>query len=461
MRAAVVAEKAGIPALTIVVPMFANLARHTARGMGIANPRIAQYPGSIENHSPEEVKENVAKIFDSILDSLGKPLPVEDKSQPLAAASPERSVFKGTFDEVNDFFYEKKWTDGLPIIPPSVEAIEKMLQWTTIPSHQEIASLPLANLKATPWKIAVNAVMAGCRPEYMPILIAAVEAFGEPAYQLKDVGSTISIKPFIVVNGPIVKHLDINYGCSLMAPGNRANATIGRALGLIVRNIAGFREGETSMGTYGWPGTPWVMAEDEDHSPWNPYHVDCGFDRNTSTVTAMMMTNMSHQFGIASHEARTHLKKICYNMTKAFSAYVLRFGERASWHIFMTPPNAQVLANGGYSKQAIKEYVTKNSKLPVGEINADFAAMYSITPTVHELAEQAKLPLSWDLGSGSRTLPKSWDLGPNNKIPVVLEPKLINIVVCGSIQRNRDLIMCTAYSTPVTKEIKMPAPFKL
>jgi hypothetical protein len=461
MRAAVVAEKAGIPALTIVVPMFANLARHTARGMGVANPRLAQYPGSIENHSPDEVKENVEKIFDSILESLGKPLQSESKSQSVTVGSPERNVFKGNFDEVNDFFYEKKWTDGLPIVPPTVEAVEKLLQWTDIPRHQEIATLPLSNLKATPWNIAVNAVMAGCRPEYMPILVAAVEAFGEPAYQLKDVGSTISIKPFIVVNGPIVKQLNINYGCSLMAPGNRANSTIGRALGLIVRNIAGFREGETSMGTYGWPGTPWVMAEDEDHSPWNPYHVDRGFDRNASTVTAMMMTNMSHQFGIASHEAKTHLRKICYNVTKAFSAYVLRFGERSAWHILMTPPNAKVMADGGYSKQSIKEYIAQNAKLSVGEIDADFDAMYSITPTVHELAEQAKLPLSWDQGSGARTLPKSWDLGPNNKIPVVLDPKLINIIVCGSIQRNRDLVMCTAYSTPVTKEIRMPAHQKL
>ena len=134
-----------------------------------------------------------------------------------------------------------------------------------------------------------------------------------------------------------------------------------------------------------------------------------GFDRNTSTVTTMMMTNMSHQFGIASHEAQTHLRKICHNLTKTFSAYVLRFGERASWFIFMTPPNAQVLANGGCSKQAVKEYVAANAKLPVREIDADFAAMYSITPTVHELATEAKLPLSWDLGAGLRTLPRSWD----------------------------------------------------
>ena len=461
MRAAVVAEKAGIPAITIVVPMFANLARHTARGMGISNPRIAQYPGSIENHSPEEVKENVAKIFDSILDSLGKPLLKESPVQTINVPNPERVIFKGTFDEVNDYFYEQKWTDGFPIVPPTSEAIEKMLSWTDIPAHKEIATLPLANLQATPWNIAINAVMAGCRPEYMPILIAAVEAFAEPAYQLKDVGSTISIKPFILINGPIVKHLNINYGCSLMAPGNRANSTIGRALGLVVRNIAGFREGETSMGTYGWPGTPWVMAEDEEHSPWDPYHVDRGFDRNTSTVTAMMMTNMSHQFGIASHEASTHLRKICYNVTKAFSAYVFRFGERASWHIFVTPPNAHVMANGGFSKEAVKKYIAENARLPVGEIDADFDAMYSIFPTVHELAEQAKLPLSWDLGSGTRTLPKSWDLGPDDKIPVVLDPKLVNIVVCGSIQRNRDLVMCTAYSTPVTREIKLPSNLKL
>ena len=210
------AERAGIPGLTIVVPMFNNLARHFAKGMGISNPRIAQYPGTIENDSPEAVRENVAKIFDFILDSLGKPLRIETQSSATAVTNPEEVVFSSSFDAVNDFFYEKKWTDGLPIVPPTIEAVEKMLQYTDLPRHHEIAVLPLANLKATPWKIAVNAVMAGCRPEYMPVMIAAVEAMGEPAYQLKDVGSTISIKPFILVNGPIVKQLDITYGCSLM-----------------------------------------------------------------------------------------------------------------------------------------------------------------------------------------------------------------------------------------------------
>jgi len=133
------------------------------------------------------------------------------------AKNPEEIVCRGSFDEVNDFFYRKGWTDGLTIIPPTREAVDEMLSWTELSPDEEIGILPLANRRATPWNIAVNAVMAGCRPEYMPVLIAAVAAMADPAYQLKDLGSTGCIKPFIVINGPIIDQLDVNYGTALLS----------------------------------------------------------------------------------------------------------------------------------------------------------------------------------------------------------------------------------------------------
>lgn len=438
-----------MPSVSVVVPMFYKQAQLVARGMGFPGISLALYPGAIDNHSVAEVNENIGKLFDSMVEAWTKPV----RAEPAGAAAAGRKdiVFKGSFAEVNDYFYRNQWTDGLPIVPPTEAAVEEMLQWTDFAPDQEIAVLPMANLRATPRSIAINAVMAGCRPEYMPLLIAAVEAFGDPVYQLKDIGSTSSIKPFIVVNGPIIKQLDINHGTSLMALGRQSNATIGRALGLITRNIAGFREGESWMGCFGWPGSPWVMAEDEDLTPWTPYHVDCGFERNTSAVTAMMMMNMTYQLMTAGDTAEPHLTGLCYNLGKAFGTTFMQMGEEhASMNVFISPANAKVIAKDGYSKQALKEYLARHATLTVGEIDEEFRFTGLSNPrtTIHGLAVEGKIP-------------KEWDRGRNERIPFIPNPNIIHIVVCGSAQRNRNLIMRTSYCTPVTREIKLPKRWNL
>lgn len=445
VRAAAEAEKAGIPGLAVVVPMFAIQAHLTARGLGVPDMEIIEYPGAIENHSADEVKDNVKAIFDSIISGLTR--------SPRAAGAvketlqiPKQIVFKGTLRETNDIFYKNGWTDGLPIIPPTPDAVKEMLRGTDLPPDKEVAVLPMASLKATPRKIAVNAVMAGCRPEYMPVLIAAVEAFADPVYQLKDIGTTASIKPFILVNGPIAKQLGLNFGTALMSPGNRANSAIGRALGLILRNIAGFREGVTSMGSFGWPGTPFVIAEDEEHTPWDPYHIDLGFARTASTVTAMAMMNATYQLMTSGDKAEPHLKGLAYYMGKSIGATSLTFGEHASFIVMISPPNAEILARDGYSKESIKDYITRNTKLTVGELDDEFHFCWTAKTTVHSLAQEGQLP-------------KSMDLSPDEKIPVVLNSKLVHIVVCGSPDRNRNLVVRTYYCSPVTREIKLPANF--
>lgn len=424
--------------------MFKNQARATAKGLGMPKLGIVEYPGAIENHSATEVRENAGKIFDSVVAGLSKLARSSPEDVQEEGKNPHQIVFSGSFREINEFFYENKWTDGLPIIPPTVEAVEEMVAWTDVPADKEIAVLPMANLSATPWNIAVNGVLAGCRPEYMPLLIAAVEAIGDPLYQLRDIGSTASIKPFLLVNGPIIKQLDIHCGTSVMSPGKRVNSTVGRALGLIVRNIAGFTEGESWMGCFGLPGTPFVIAEDEERTPWNPYHVDRGFPHSASTVTAMAWMNLTYQLLTSGDRAEPHLKGISYYMAKATGATSLNFREHQSAVILVSPSNAQVIARDGYSKRDLIQYVTENAGLTVGEIDEEFKFCRTVPMTVHSLVEEGKLP-------------RSWDLRPDDKVPVILSPELLHVVVCGGHQRNRNLIIRAYNVTPVTKEIKVPA----
>ena len=153
-----------------------------------------------------------------------------------------------------------------------MERIREFLKYTDYAPHEQIAVLPSANLRATPWNIAANGVMAGCRPEHMPILIAAVKAMGNPSFRLSmSGGSTHSFVHFYLVNGPLARQLEIDHGQGLIA--HSTNQVIGRALGLIERNIAGFRIKETQMGTFGKPQS-WVLAEDEAalaRIGWDPY----------------------------------------------------------------------------------------------------------------------------------------------------------------------------------------------
>ena len=448
MRASVEAEKLGIPGIAIVVPMFRNQGRATAQGLGIPGLQIVEYPGAIENHSAAEVKENAGKIFDSIVAGLSEPVRSSEEGVQQGGRNPRQIVHRGSFREINNCFYENKWTDGLPIIPPTIEAVEEMVSWTDFPADKEIAILPIANLRATPWDIAVNGVMAGCRPEYMPLLVAAVEAIGDPLYQLRDIGSTASVKPFLLVNGPIIKELNIHYGTSVMSPGKRVNSTVGRALGLIVRNIAGFREGESWMGCFGLPGTPFVIAEDEERTPWNPYHVDRGFPRSVSTITAMAWMNLTYQLLTSGDRAEPHLKGISYYIGKATGATSLNFREHQSVVILISPSNAQIIARDGYSRKDVIQYVTENAKLTVGEIDGEFKFCRTVPMTVHSLVEEGKLP-------------RSWDLRPDEKIPVIWSPELLHIVVCGGHQRNRNLIIRAYNVTPVTKEIKLPGKWNI
>ncbi|HYF17020.1 MAG TPA: hypothetical protein VEA40_04070 [Ramlibacter sp.] len=443
MRLSIAAEKLGIPSVSVVVPMFHRQAQAVARGMGFPGLQLALYPGAIETHSEEELRRNVAGLFPGMVAAWTRP------PEHAAAGSVPRLgavALRGDFDGINDHYYRQGWTDGLPVVPPTRAKVDAMLAWVERDPDETIAVLPIANRKATARAIAINAVMAGCRPEYMPVLVAAVEAMADPVYQLKDINTTGSIKPFIVVNGPVARQLDINAGTSLMAPGRHSNSTIGRALGLVVRNIAGFREGETSNGCFGWPGSPWVMAEDEANSPWPPYHQDAGCAPGSSAVTAMMMMNMTNQAMTAGDTAEPHLTGLCYKLSQAFGTTFMQMGEdHGSMFVFISPANARVIARDGYSKQAVREYLAANAKLLVEDIDTEFRFTFAgSTDSVHSMALEGRIPREWDRPHGE-------------KIPFITTPRVIHVVVCGSAERNRNLVMRASYCTPVTREIRLPA----
>ncbi|MFH1652205.1 MAG: hypothetical protein ABID87_08940 [Chloroflexota bacterium] len=367
-------EKAGKPAVALVHRDFVPDAMMASAGKGIPGLRLVPELVPLECTIMADVEVAVDAVVDDIIAALTKPLTAEEKAPQAPAVEAVPSVvFKGSLAEVNRFYYQRGWTDGLPVIPPTPEAVAEMLAGTDLPPDHVVAEMIPRLGKATVEKIAVNAVMAGALPTAMPVLIAAVKALLDPrAYFGTWQVSTGSWAPFWVVNGPIRPQINLNCGVGALSPGDIANATIGRAIGLIIKNIGGVRKGIEDMGVLGNPGKyTQVIGEKEEDSPWEPLHVEHGLKKEDSAITlfcpncdARLMTYGSDDKGI--------LNAIIYNLLP---------GRRGLTLLALNPLNAKALADKGWTKDGIRFYVSQYGRVPAFRHSA---YVYGADPGVHE-----------------------------------------------------------------------------
>jgi hypothetical protein len=351
-------EERNKPVVTLVNNGFVNDAESASRGKGM--PVLRYIPTSVpcEASVMEDIEAGVDGALESLIAALTKPLTGEEKSPTQKEVEkPERIIFKGTLGEVNQFFFRRGWTDGLPIIPPTEEAVAEMLTGTDLPPDHLLGKLESRLGKATVEKIAINAVMAGALPTYMPVLIAGTILLieSEPGFAgYTTFGfSTGSWAPFWIINGPIRNQIHVNHSSGAFSPGNIANAAIGRAMGLIIKNIGGVRKGVEDMGVMGNPMKyAMVIAENEEDSPWDPLHVEYGYEKSDSTITlSFPQTYLQHW--PYSADAQGILRAVMDNTPR---------GMRYTY--VFTPPHAKNLAREGYSKEDVKAYVAENKLVP-------------------------------------------------------------------------------------------------
>ena len=282
------AEQHHKPAVALVNEGFLNDARSAAAGKGMPGARFVKQTVPCECTVTEKIEAGVADAMGDVIAALTTPLkPEEESPQPRPTEVTRGSVFSGDLLEVQRFFYKRGWTDGLPILPPTREAVDEMLTGTDLPPDHVVGKMIPRLGKATVEKIAINAVMAGALPTAMPILIAGIDAMLDPqsSFGIFEV-STGSWAPFFIINGPIREQIRLNGSTGALSPGDIANASIGRAMGLIVKNLGGARKGVEDMGVLGNPGKySMVLAENEEASPWEPHHVQYGFGANDNCVT--------------------------------------------------------------------------------------------------------------------------------------------------------------------------------
>ncbi|MFC2001018.1 hypothetical protein ACFLUZ_00750 [Chloroflexota bacterium] len=453
MRASAIAEKAGIPSVSIVATGFLQQARAIARALGMPDLAIVEYPGVPAIDSKEEFQKKVeGVIVSNIIEGLN--ISMETAAKPVEPG-PRDIIFKGTLEEVHDFFIENLWTDGLPVIPPTLDKVEEFLKFTNRSPDEVIGVLLPENREATVWNIAVNGVMAGCRPEYIPILIAAVEAIAESKFRIEDAGSTPGWEPIIILNGPIIKELDFNYESGMMRVGRQANTSIGRFLRLYMRNVAGLRTppGVTDKGSIAGTFNV-VLAENEGvvaELGWESFGVNRGFKDGENVVTVQSVAYISPPTYSDGDRALNHLETIAEVIGRRTVAYWTPKGVYAGKFypfIVISPSVARVIARDGYTKDKIKQYLYENAKAP-----AEF---------LEKLDRQGtRRPASFCDAVADGAAPKEYceSTDPDRMVPVFMRPDWIGIVVSGDPGRNqsRGYVQNHGQGIPVSKRIELPA----
>jgi hypothetical protein len=280
------------------------------------------------------------------------------------------------WDAAQDELIRKGVTDGLPVTPPTRERVAAMLGASNVDPNAGVAILPPGYEEVTWRDIAINAVMAGCLPAYLPVIGAAIAAMAAPEFNLLGIATTTgSATTCVIVNGPIVQAIGMNAAANVFGPGNRANATIGRAVQLTLQNAGGARAGETDMATLGQPAKyTFCFAENEPQSPWTPLHVDRGFDRDTSVVTVVGISGTIEVVDSESATGADLAQTFAQSMLIAGnvgSAGLLGGGEPL---IVMPPEHADTFMRSGLGKAQAKAAIFDRALLSLDRLSPPLRA---------------------------------------------------------------------------------------
>jgi hypothetical protein len=308
-----------------------------------------------------------------------------------------------------EVWFDRGVTDGLPVVPPSRERVERMLGGTAREREELVGEVAPNYGRATVEKVAINAVMAGCRPEYLPVVLAAVQAVTDPAFNLHGVStSTHFSAPLIVVHGPIRERIGLNSSFGVFGPGYRANATIGRALRLVMINLGGAKPGETSMSTFGHPGRyTYCIGEHEEASPWPPYHAERGLAATDSAVTAFAGEAPHGISDHASRTARSLAGSLGWSMAGLWNAK--HFPLYSHTMLVVGPEHARTFGDEGWSRRDLVRHLFETIRAPY-----------------------ASLQPAEDNGEGTNLrFAKGTEPAPGQMIPKFPSPEDLHVLVAG------------------------------
>lgn len=437
LRAAIAAESAGIPSVSIVCEGFDGQANATARGHGYDSLPLAVTDGHVDTQSAEQmVQLFLASTVDQIV--AGLVTAEEDHApDPAPTASGEPAaldvVASGSIDDIQSLFVQRGWTDGHPVVPPTAERVEA---WLKDSGHDPFKTLGVASSSGrdlTVWSIAVNAVMAGCRPEHLPVLLAMTEVLADPGYGAEHSGNTTGADAIIVLDGPDAAALGFNSGPLAMREGAHANTSVGRWLRLYLRNVFDFTVDAHDKATFGNPTRP-VLVEDHEcltEIGWEPLSAGFGFGLNDNVVTMARMnsgTIIGSVFGSTPDEVLAYLgngiaRTAAWDLTHVYGLGHNQFQPL----LVLSPLLARLFARAGWSRSDVQVGLFAHARLPAATFELFIGDWSNLTAGRRSLAD-----LVAD-GALPAVFAESDD--PERLVPVVSSPEQLLIAVSGDPTR--------------------------
>jgi len=327
---------------------------------------------------------------------------------------------------VNRLYRERGWTDGLPIVPPTIGRVDEMVAEGSLERHAVLGEVEPLGGVATVEKVAANAVMAGCEPAHFPVVLAAVQALLDPAFNLRGVQTTDeNVAPLLVVNGPLAARLGINAGWGALGPGWPANAAIGRAAHLVMHNLGGGWPGAVSFAGLGQPGRYTLCLAERDDSPWPPLHVEQGYRADQSTVTLLRAETVINVTG--------GLDELASVMGSAASLFGILHGGKPS--VILSPFTARRLAGEGWTRERVRRELFARGRLPADTWRRSW---------IHATVRASDWP-DWAVAAAA-----------SGAIPAVGEPDDITLVVAGAELPIPQHAYCPSWGHPpcrITREI--------
>lgn len=335
-----------------------------------------------------------------------------------------RSIALAPLEDDVESCFDRGWTDGLPVVPPTPERVLRMLEGSQRSPSEVVAVVPPDLAPCTVEKAAINAIMAGCRAEYLPVVLASLEAACSPAFNLHGIlATTYSVGPIVIVNGPIARAIGMNSGINVLGQGNRANATVGRALQLIVRNVGGGRPGEIDRATLGNPGKyTFCFAENEDDSPWEPLSVERGIPEGRSAVTLFAGEGPRTVFDQLSREPDSLARSFAWCLRGVAHPKLARDYEA---FVVVSPEHGRVFREAGWDKARLRAEILELLFIPGDELIRGARGITEGMPTAETLPKFLPDRLWFVHAGGSAGLFSSiigsWVAGPAGSQPVTLE----------------------------------------
>ena len=372
----IAAEVLGIPSVMIAAPGFVKQARSAAASAGLQELRIAEYPGAFASHTREELLENTRKVLwpqikVGLMGGSRSRATADAQERVPSRFSPDAQervppVITGTLAEIQQIFLDSGWTDGLPIVPPTEKAVAEFLRFTDLPPDHSLGAIPPAQRDVTVRHVAANGVMAGCPPEFMPILIAFAEAMKDGDFR-RTLASTHAWTPYCWLNGPVARQL--GFDCGQGEINEAKNAQLGRFINLAMLNLGGYRVKENRMGTFGYL-MPWCLVEDEAAAlkvGWKPYQMQRGCSIDDSTLTAASSINWGNNLVPATSDGERIKDMMAWDAVEK-SQMAVASGMPCTYRtFFITEGVARDLAKTYSSKDALCHALEETARIPLGQ----------------------------------------------------------------------------------------------